>query len=162
MVGADPRDLEIVAPYMAAYAKMVVHAGPPGSGVRLKLINQLLVSCNAAAAAEAAALIKALGLAVPEAIDALTSGWANSQMLERGLPAALSGDVPMAGATIEGLLTFRPLIDDLASGARMPELPIYHAAADLLERATQDGLLGPEDPGLLARFYDPDGSAATQ
>ncbi|MGE2718022.1 NAD(P)-dependent oxidoreductase [Mycolicibacterium litorale] len=80
MVGA-PRDVyERIKPAFKQWASMVVHAGPPGAGTRMKLARNMLTFTSYAAACEAMALAEKAGLdlqalgRVVRHTDALTSG----------------------------------------------------------------------------------------
>lgn len=80
MVGA-PRDVyERVKPVFKQWASLVIHAGEPGSGTRMKLARNMLTFTAFAAACEAMTLAEAAGLdlqalgRVVRHTDALTSG----------------------------------------------------------------------------------------
>ena len=90
MVGGNPASLEAVRSVLDAYCAQITLVGPAGSGERLKLVNQLLVSIHVAAAAEASALLMREGIDPAIAERVLMAGWAASAMLERTMPRALS------------------------------------------------------------------------
>ena len=80
MVGAEREVYERIKPAFKHWAAMVVHAGEPGAGTRMKLARNMLtftsyaVACEAMKLAEAAGLdLQALGRVVRHT-DALTSG----------------------------------------------------------------------------------------
>lgn len=80
MVGA-PRDVyERVKPIFKQWASLVIHAGEPGAGTRMKLARNMLTFTSYAAAAEAMRLADAAGLdlqalgRVVRHTDALTGG----------------------------------------------------------------------------------------
>ena len=80
MVGA-PRDVyERVKPVFKQWASLVIHAGEPGAGTRMKLARNMLTFTAFAAACEAMTLAEAAGLdlqalgRVVRHTDALTSG----------------------------------------------------------------------------------------
>jgi 3-hydroxyisobutyrate dehydrogenase-like beta-hydroxyacid dehydrogenase len=80
MVGA-PRDVyERVKPMFKQWASLVIHAGEPGAGTRMKLARNMLTFTSFAAAAEAMKLAEAAGLdlqalgRVVRHTDALTGG----------------------------------------------------------------------------------------
>ena len=60
----------------------------------LKLVANLLVALNSAAAAEALAMVERAGLDVPLALDLLTSSAATSRMLEVRGPLIAKRDFP--------------------------------------------------------------------
>jgi 3-hydroxyisobutyrate dehydrogenase-like beta-hydroxyacid dehydrogenase len=80
MVGAEREVYERIKPAFKHWAAMVVHAGEPGAGTRMKLARNMLtftsfaVACEAMKLAEAAGLdLQALGRVVRHT-DALTGG----------------------------------------------------------------------------------------
>ncbi|OBI58751.1 NAD(P)-dependent oxidoreductase [Mycobacterium sp. E796] len=80
MVGAEREVYERIKPAFKHWAAMVVHAGGPGAGTRMKLARNMLTFTGFAAACEAMKLAEAAGLdlqalgRVVRHTDALTSG----------------------------------------------------------------------------------------
>jgi len=80
MVGADRAVYERVKPVFKLWASMIVHAGAPGAGTRMKLARNMLTFTSFAAACEAMALAERAGLDVQALgrvvrhTDALTGG----------------------------------------------------------------------------------------
>lgn len=64
MVGADREVYERVKPTFKQWASMVVHAGEPGAGTRMKLARNMLTFTSFAAACEAMKLAELAGLDV--------------------------------------------------------------------------------------------------
>jgi 3-hydroxyisobutyrate dehydrogenase-like beta-hydroxyacid dehydrogenase len=64
MVGADREVYERVKPIFKQWASMVVHAGEPGAGTRMKLARNMLTFTSFAAACEAMKLAERAGLDV--------------------------------------------------------------------------------------------------
>jgi 3-hydroxyisobutyrate dehydrogenase-like beta-hydroxyacid dehydrogenase len=62
MVGAEREVYERVKPAFKQFASMVVHAGPPGAGTRMKLARNMLTFTTYAAAGEAMKLAAAAGI----------------------------------------------------------------------------------------------------
>lgn len=62
MVGADDEAYEIVKPVFKQWASMVVRAGEPGAGTRMKLARNMLTFIGFAAACEASKLAEAAGI----------------------------------------------------------------------------------------------------
>ncbi|QKZ17294.1 NAD(P)-dependent oxidoreductase [Streptomyces chartreusis] len=126
MAGGRKEAVDRVADVLSSFARKVVWAGQPGNGLRLKLINQMLVTVHAVAAGEAAKLIRSAGLDRDAAISVLTSGWGASTMLERSLPLALDGVADQdSSAPLGGLLEAQQLI---AAMSDVP-LPVFESAA---------------------------------
>jgi 3-hydroxyisobutyrate dehydrogenase-like beta-hydroxyacid dehydrogenase len=80
MVGAERPVYERIKPAFKQWASMVIHAGEPGAGTRMKLARNMLTFTSYAAACEAMKLAEAAGLdlqalgRVVRHTDALTSG----------------------------------------------------------------------------------------
>lgn len=62
MVGADREVYEQIKPAFKQFASVVVHAGPPGAGTRMKLARNMLTFISYAAAGEAMKLAAAAGI----------------------------------------------------------------------------------------------------
>ncbi|AFC41831.1 MULTISPECIES: NAD(P)-dependent oxidoreductase [Mycobacterium] len=80
MVGADREVYERIKPAFKHWAAVVIHAGEPGAGTRMKLARNMLTFTSYAAACEAMKLAEAAGLdlqalgRVVRHTDALTGG----------------------------------------------------------------------------------------
>ena len=80
MVGAEREVYERIKPAFKKWASMVIHAGEPGAGTRMKLARNMLTFTSYAAACEAMKLAEAAGLdlqalgRVVRHTDALTGG----------------------------------------------------------------------------------------
>jgi 3-hydroxyisobutyrate dehydrogenase-like beta-hydroxyacid dehydrogenase len=80
MVGADREVYERIKPVFKQWASLVIHAGEPGAGTRMKLARNMLTFTSYAAACEAMNLAEAAGLdlqalgRVVRHTDALTGG----------------------------------------------------------------------------------------
>ncbi len=80
MVGAERNVYERIKPVFKHWASMVIHAGEPGAGTRMKLARNMLTFTSYAAACEAMKLAEAAGLdlqalgRVVRHTDALTGG----------------------------------------------------------------------------------------
>jgi 3-hydroxyisobutyrate dehydrogenase len=64
MVGGDEEQLEAIRPMIATSADKIVHAGALGTGIALKLCNNLITYAEFAAMSEATRLAQACGLSV--------------------------------------------------------------------------------------------------
>lgn len=76
MAGGDPADVERIRPALEAFAQKIVHAGPLGSGTKLKLCNNLMTYLAWTAAYEAMLLARASGLP-QEVLEAVTRSTGN-------------------------------------------------------------------------------------
>jgi 3-hydroxyisobutyrate dehydrogenase-like beta-hydroxyacid dehydrogenase len=152
MVGGSPAALSVVAEIMGAYTREILRVGKVGRALELKLVNQLLVSCHIAAAAEAAAMIRQLHLPVEVSERALMSGWASSAMLARVLPRAAGDTYTSTGATIGGLIEVQRLVAELATQQDL-SLQVFDAARARFALAMAESL-GGYDPAALALLHE--------
>ncbi|MDQ1697658.1 MAG: 2-hydroxy-3-oxopropionate reductase [Frankiaceae bacterium] len=150
MIGGRDQCLAVATEVMRAYASHVVHVGPAGAGLELKLVNQLLVSCHAAAAAEAEELMRLMGVRLDVAASILDTSWASSAMLSRLLQRRQDRGTAPSEATIGGLGTPQQLVrellaaHDLAPAVSLAALDLFaDARARGRERHDLTELLGP-------------------
>lgn len=139
MAGGPPEAEPLFRRVVGAYAGVVEWLGPVGSGLALKLVNQMLVSTHVAVATEAANVVRSLGIDPEAAIRVLSGGWAQSAMLERALPLVFAGDFAApSDATIGGLAEAQRLLADVATTAGV-EVPVFARAADRFTEARDRG-----------------------
>jgi 3-hydroxyisobutyrate dehydrogenase-like beta-hydroxyacid dehydrogenase len=152
MVGGEATAVAEMTDVLRAYAGRVCHIGGSGTGLQLKLVNQLLVSCHVAAAAEATALLQRLGLPIEAASEVLNSGWAASAMLNRGLDRVQNGLLDESEATIGGLVEPQQLVAQLVAEAGLT-LTIMPAVSEMFREASANGL-GHKDLAALVRLVE--------
>ena len=93
MVGADDATFAKLAPVFAAYCENVVHAGPAGHGLVLKLINNFVAQAMCAAFAEAMAAATKSGLSIDKLHQLMSAGPINSPMFQLVVGKAKDGDL---------------------------------------------------------------------
>jgi 3-hydroxyisobutyrate dehydrogenase/2-hydroxy-3-oxopropionate reductase len=152
MIGGAAAVVAEVSDILHAYAGRVCHIGGLGTGLQLKLVNQLLVSCHVAAAAEATALIRRLGLPIEAASEVLNAGWAASAMLDRSLSRLRDGLPDTSEATIGGLVEPQQLVAQLIAEAGLT-LTLMPAASEMFREASAIGL-GDKDLAALVQLVD--------
>jgi len=92
LVGGDADLLEECRPLLACFAENIVHAGPIGSGHRLKLLHNYVSLGFAVVLAEAAACARRAGVDAGVFVDVLASGGGQSVVLDRLRPFIEAGD----------------------------------------------------------------------
>jgi 3-hydroxyisobutyrate dehydrogenase len=92
LVGGSAAALERARPALEVMGRRVVHVGPTGSGALLKLVNNFLSGTQAAALAEALALVERGGLDVATALDVLTNGAPGSPLVKTLAPRMTARD----------------------------------------------------------------------
>ncbi len=115
MVGGQANILERARPVFACYADSIAHAGPLGSGMALKVINNLMFGAHVAIARDALRLVASEDLDMTVAVQTLLRGSAGStalrivgsggdpQAVVNGISHYLRKDVPIARAGAAGL-----------------------------------------------------------
>jgi 3-hydroxyisobutyrate dehydrogenase-like beta-hydroxyacid dehydrogenase len=93
MVGADAADFEALRPVFAAFCENIIHAGPPGHGHVLKLVNNMLAMSMAASIAEAMAAAAKAGLSLQKVFDVVSAGGVNSGIFQMMVGRMLQGDL---------------------------------------------------------------------
>ena len=153
MTGGDLEAFTVVEPLLRAHSRDVVRVGNVGSGLELKLVNQLLVAVHVVAAAEAAALIERLDLPYELATRVLTSGWGTSGMLDRSLPRIGRREFENTGAPIGGLVEVLRLVASVCEETQL-ELALFPEARDVFSRAAVAGF-GSLDIAALVKVFEP-------
>ena len=94
MVGADEATFEELKPVFAAFCENIIHAGPAGHGIILKLINNFLAQAICTAAAEACAAAAKSGLSIAKLHQVISAGAVNSGLFQMLVGKMLeSGDL---------------------------------------------------------------------
>lgn len=93
MVGGDPAARAAAESVWAAVAGRVVDCGPPGSGQRTKLVNQITIASGMVGMCEALLFAQAAGLDLDTTLAAISGGAAGSWSLTNLAPRILRGDL---------------------------------------------------------------------
>ena len=86
MVGAQAGDLERARPILEAMGNKIIHCGPPGSGISMKIVNNFLAMATCQISAEALTLGSKLGLATATMYDVITTSLASNDHLKTYWP----------------------------------------------------------------------------
>ncbi|MSP49334.1 MAG: NAD(P)-dependent oxidoreductase [Alphaproteobacteria bacterium] len=148
MVGATDADLARVTPLLDAMGDKIIHAGPPGSGIALKIVNNYLAMCLCQVNAEAFAMAAKLGIPAKTLFDVVTSSLASNDHLKLYWPTkALKGDVE-PGFALD--LAFKDISIGVAAAADVgAPAHVGKAARDAMERARKQHGLGRKDVTAL-------------
>ena len=82
MVGADDATFAELKPVLAAFCENIIHAGPPGHGIVLKLINNFIAQAIATATAEACRRRGEVGLSLAKLHEVISAGAVNSGIFQ--------------------------------------------------------------------------------
>ena len=91
MVGADEAMFAKLKPVLGAFAENVIHAGPPGHGLVLKLINNFMAQAICTASAEAVATAAKSGLSIRKLHEVVSAGAVNSGLFQMVVGKMLEG-----------------------------------------------------------------------
>ena len=142
---------ERCADVLAAMSKKVYRFGDrPGLGSKAKVINQLLVGVQIAAAAEAMALGLREGVDPDLLYDALRSGAGNSWAFTDRVPRILAGEYGAVTA-LDIFVKDLGLVLDAAKESRFPT-PLTATAYQMFAAASAAGL-GREDDSAVVKIF---------
>jgi 3-hydroxyisobutyrate dehydrogenase len=151
--GGAERDIARLSSVFAALAQRVTRVGDVGAGQTLKLCNQLIVSSNLLAIAEATALARASGIDANLLPGALAGGFADSIPLQVFGPRMAAGITrPVLGA-IALMLKDSSAIDELARANNL-QLPLVETTLAAYQRAVELGLSNEDISSLIALYAD--------
>jgi len=91
MVGADEATFVELKPVLEAFCENIIHAGPAGHGIALKLINNFLAMSIASATAEALAAAARSGLSIAKLHQVISAGGVNSGIFQMIVGKLLNG-----------------------------------------------------------------------
>lgn len=117
-----------VQPVLSALARDVRYCGSFGTGIKLKLVANLLVAIHNLSTAEALLLAERAGLDLQMVLDAIRSGAGTSRMFEVRGPLMISGTYQPATMKMEVFLKDIALIMDFARDVSAPT-PLMSAAS---------------------------------
>jgi 3-hydroxyisobutyrate dehydrogenase len=151
VVGATPDALAAAQPVLDALSSTLTIVGPrPGDGQALKAINQLLAGIHIAAAAEAIALARGLGLDPAIVIEALSQGAAGSFMFADRGPRMLQAYT--GGAEVKSRVDIfvkdMGIVTTVGRTSHVP-LPLAAAAQQLYLIAEAAGLGAHDDSSVV-------------
>lgn len=148
MVGADLADYEQITPMLDAMGTTLHHCGGPGTGMRMKVVNNYLAIALAQLNAETLALSQAFDLELRQVLDVINGTTATNGHLKTNFPnKVLAGDIS-PGFQID--LAHKDLGLALSSAAvlKVP-LSMGTAARECLQIARGRGYGGKDFSALL-------------
>ncbi|MFF8732630.1 NAD(P)-dependent oxidoreductase [Streptomyces sp. NPDC015171] len=151
--GGEQQAFNTVRPLLETLGKEVVHLGALGSGMRMKLLLNLLMGIEVQAMAEASELAAACGLDRQLVLKTIAgSGFASPVMAFKSRRLA-------AGRFEEPDFRLRLMAKDLMLASKQAaavglSLPLANAAAETHVRATEQGL-GDQDCAAVVRALTP-------
>jgi 4-hydroxybutyrate dehydrogenase / sulfolactaldehyde 3-reductase len=138
MVGAEPEDFAAIKPILEATGSDIFHAGPPGHGITLKLVHNLLSLTMLTASVEAMVLAAKAGLDLHKTLEVLQASTTGHGHLRGTIPnQVLTGDYTPGFRTVLGQKDLR-LGHSLAAGLGVP-LQTLAISAELFTAAVAKG-----------------------
>ncbi|MFF8971826.1 NAD(P)-dependent oxidoreductase [Streptomyces sp. NPDC014995] len=153
VVGAEDVALKTARPVLDLLASTLTVVGPrPGDGQAMKAVNQLLAGVHIAAAAEAIALARGLGLDPGTVVDSLKHGAAGSFMFaDRGprmVQAYDDGPDPEVRSRLDIFVKDMGIVTGIAKDAHVP-VPLAAAAEQLYLLGERAGLGARDDSSVV-------------
>lgn len=148
MVGATDADFARVKPLLEAMGTTVIRCGGPGTGMRMKLVNNYLAVVSCQMTAEALALATKLGLDIKTTLDVVNGTTATNGHLKTAFPSkVLVGDI---GPGFRIALAHKD-ISLAVNAAHKAGAPVFTGAAarEVLALAKHDGDYGAKDFSAL-------------
>ena len=146
MVGGEKESFDNAKYAFSMMGAKISYMGPCGAGTAMKLVNQLLVSTNTVAAAEAFVLAEQSGVNLNAAIDILSTSWGRSTMIERNGPITVNKEFENSPAPLRNLVKDLGIIKELTSQLGL-KLPVTMASSDVVDETMELNL---EEPDIAA------------
>lgn len=137
MVGGTKKDFDRARPVLEAMGKTIVHCGANGAGYIVKLCNQILVSMNCLATAEALSFAQAAGIDTKAMLQAVSGGAAGSWQLSN-LGPKMAADDYAPGFFVDYLLKDLRITHGAACDLKVP-LPGTALAESLFRAGSSYG-----------------------
>ncbi|WNF00334.1 NAD(P)-dependent oxidoreductase [Streptomyces luomodiensis] len=153
MVGGSETAFAKVSELLLHVTSDVYHVGPVGTGHAMKLVNNLINSCNRFAALEAIRLGEACGIDQNTVVDILNKSTGRNYATEYTFPQLLSGDsYKPQGFTLELMRKDIRLANELAESLEH-STPIGHLVERFTEEAIERFGRDADQSQLMAEWY---------
>jgi 3-hydroxyisobutyrate dehydrogenase-like beta-hydroxyacid dehydrogenase len=154
MVGAELSIFQRIEPLLQTFAARIVHLGAPGTGHRMKLINNFVSLGYAALYAEALTLSQAVGI-TPAMFDAVIRGGRMDNLFyQTFMEYTLRGDTEAHKFTLTNAFKDLRYLESMADDAGVAN-PLGNAVKNSFGQAVQQGgttAMVPMLPELVAGF----------
>jgi len=97
MVGADDATFAALKPVLQAFCENIIHAGPAGHGLMIKLINNFIAQAIATATAEACAAAAKSGVSIKKLHEVISAGAVNSGIFQMMVGKMLDNNGDLTG-----------------------------------------------------------------
>jgi 3-hydroxyisobutyrate dehydrogenase len=147
-VGGNAAGFERAYPILSAMGKTITHVGPIGSGQAVKAVNQVILAGTYLGVAEGIVLALKAGLDLPQVVEALGGGAAQSWVLANRSERMTKNDYPLGFKVAlhrKDLAIALDLANELGAG-----LPVTALTAEFESELIKRGH-GDDDVSALAR-----------
>lgn len=158
MVGGPKSSFDLAQPFLEKMGKTIVHCGDSGTGLAVKICNNLILGINQVAVAEAMLLGTSLGLS-PELLAGVinnSTGRCWPSAVNNPVPGALPGQSPPCERDFKGGFAAKLMLKDMnlalnaADSVGVP-LPLGNSSVKLYEDVTKDQELAGRDFSVVFR-----------
>ena len=147
-LGGDAEAAKKVEPIIKGFADLCIYFGPFGGASKVKLINNMLVAINIAAAAEAMALGLKAGVDIDAMIKAVANGSGGSTQFGIRAPWMAQRKFKPIQGSPKLLSHYFGMIDDWADSIGVAT-PIFDRAVELYEHCDKMGLADDNDVAAM-------------
>ena len=151
LIGGEASVVERARPVLDALGSAINHVGPLGTGLIVKLVNNVMSVCNVVVAAEAMALGVKAGIEPQALFDMLSVSGGRSHHFLKRFPNVLAGDFS-PNFSIALSRKDLGLALDMAAQLGVP-MPAAGAVKQVYEAARAAGL-GGEDMAAVTKLYE--------
>ena len=151
LIGGEASVVERARPVLDALGSAINHVGPLGTGLIVKLVNNVMSVCNVVVAAEAMALGVKAGIEPQALFDMLSTSGGRSHHFNKRFPNVLAGDFSPSFSIALSRKDLG-LALDMAADLGVPMLAAG-AVKQVYEAARAAGLAG-EDMAAVTKLYE--------
>lgn len=144
MIGADDAIYTRIRPILAAWAANIVHLGAPGTGHKMKLLNNFLSMGYAAIYSEALALSRKVGISAQQFDSVIRGSRMDCGFYQTFMGYTIDGNRDSHRFTLSNALKDMRYLESMADSVRMAN-PVGNAVKNSFALAHATGGDGPED-----------------
>ena len=152
MVGGPESALERIMPVLQSIGKKIYHVGDTGAGSGIKMINNYMLGCNMAVAAEALVLGKKIGLDTKVMQDIILNSSGRSFIIENKLPNFIMKRKFDGGFAVDLQYKDIGLAYETAKSFNMP-IPMGSTAIQVMDAARAKGY-GKQDITAMVKIWE--------
>lgn len=152
LLGGDPAAIARIRPVVEAYADTIIEAGPLGSALMVKIVNNFISFTNAVVISETFAAASRMGVPFGPLCAMIEAGGSNSTMFQWLKPWILEGDDSRGRGRLANAVGVLDAYRTLSAAADAPT-DMADAARGVLDRVLAAGhgeRYIPRLPGILA------------